>query len=102
MASIRAKVKDRTRRSRASWDLDAVIEDLNPVLRGWGAYFRFGNSTRKFHTLDSYVHFRLARLASAKIGKSGRSWTRRFDYGWFTTLGVHRLTGTVRYWTAHA
>ena len=102
MASIRAKVKDRTRRSRASWDLDAVIEDLNPVLRGWGAYFRFGNSARKFHTLDSYVHFRLARLASEKIGKSGRSWTRRFDYGWFTSIGVHRLTGTVRYWTANA
>ena len=33
-----------------------MIDDLNPVLRGWGAYFRYGNSARKFDAIDSYVH----------------------------------------------
>jgi RNA-directed DNA polymerase len=102
MASIRARIRARTPRSRASWEMGAVVEDLNPILRGWGTYFRHGNSSRKFHIIDSYVHQRLARLASVKHGYSGRYWTTRFDYQWFSTLGVHRLSGTVRYWTAHA
>ncbi|MDA8310603.1 MAG: maturase [Actinomycetota bacterium] len=102
MASIRAKVKERTPRRYASIDLRYVVENLNPVLRGWGAYFRVGNSSRKFATIDSYVHERLAMLASVKRGLTGRRWTTRFTYRWFTSLGVHRLSGTVRYGTAHA
>jgi RNA-directed DNA polymerase len=102
MASIRAKVQDRTPRGYAGRDMAAVVADLNPVLRGWGAYFRFGNSTRKFNAIDSYVHQRLAKLASVKHGISGRNWTTRFTYGWLTNLGIYRLAGTVRYWSAHA
>ena len=82
--------------------LRLVVEDLNPVLRGWGAYFRYGNSARKFDAIDSYVHERLAMLASVKHGPPGRNWATRFNYEWLTDLGVYRLTGTVRYRTAHA
>ena len=96
MASIRAKVRERTRRSRASWPLGMVVEDLNPVLRGWGNYFRYGNSTKKFYAVDSYVHLRIARLASTKHGLHGRNWATRYTYGWLSDLGIHRLTGTVR------
>lgn len=53
MASIRAKVKQRTARRLASLPLDEVVGNLNPVLRGWGAYFRNGNSSRKFNAIDS-------------------------------------------------
>jgi RNA-directed DNA polymerase len=102
MASIRAKVRDRTPRSQASRELAAVVADLNPVLRGWGGYFGHGNSSRKFTTIDSNVHQRLARLASLKHGMSGRHWTTRFTTGWLSDLGVYRLTGTVRYRAAHA
>jgi hypothetical protein len=77
MASIRAKIRARTPRGYAGRDLAYVVEDLNPVLRGWGAYYRHGNSTRKFTTIDSYVHQRLAKLASVKHGISGRNWTTR-------------------------
>jgi RNA-directed DNA polymerase len=102
MASIRAKVRNRTPRGYASLDMAVVVEELNPVLRGWGAYFRYGNSSRKFNAIDSYVHERLAKLASVKHGISGRNWATRFTYGWLTNLGIYRLTGTVRYWAAHA
>ena len=102
MASIRAKVKERTARWRASWPLEDVVGDLNPVLRGWGAYFRYGNSARKFSAIDSYVHERMARLASTKHGLHGTNWATRFTYRWFTNLGVYRLSGTVRYWAASA
>ena len=102
MASIRAKIRERTHRGRASWELTEIVEGLNPVLRGWGAYFRHGNSSRKFDAVDAYVHKRLAKLASTKHGVHGRNWVIRFNYDWFIGLGVHRLAGTVRYWSANA
>jgi RNA-directed DNA polymerase len=102
MASIRAKIRDLTPRGYASFEMATVVEILNPVLRGWGAYFRYGNSSRKFNTIDGYVHQRLAKLASVKYGLPGWNWTTRFTYRWLTSLGIYRLTGTVRYWAAHA
>jgi hypothetical protein len=102
MASIRAKVRERTDRRHASRDLHYVVEDLNPTLRGWGAYFAKGNSGAKFNAVDSYVHMRMARLASVKYGLRGKNWATCFTYGWLTELGIYRLTGRVRYWAAHA
>ncbi|MHB1599332.1 MAG: group II intron reverse transcriptase/maturase [Acidimicrobiales bacterium] len=102
MASIRAKVKERTARWRASWPMDEVVGNLNPVLRGWGNYFRYGNSSQKFTAIDSYVHERMARLASTKYGLHGTNWTTRFTYRWMTDLEIYRLSGTVRYWAASA
>jgi len=103
MSSIRAKVRDRTDRRFASRDLHDVVGDLNPVLWGWGAYFRYGNSNRKFAAIDSYVHWRLSKLASVKYATRGRLRASRFTHDWLTGLGIHRLTGSVRYWsTAHA
>jgi RNA-directed DNA polymerase len=58
-----------------------VVEILNPVLRGWGAYFRYGNSSRKFNAIDSYVHQRLAKLASVKYGLPRWNWATHFTYG---------------------
>jgi RNA-directed DNA polymerase len=102
MASIRGKIRERTDRSYARLPLEAVVENLNPVLRGWGAYFRYGNSAAKFDQIDAYVHQRLAMLASTKHGLRGWNWTTRFTHGWVTSLGVHRLGGTVRPTTAYA
>jgi RNA-directed DNA polymerase len=102
MAQIRAKIRERTPRGYAGRSLEAVVKDLNPVLRGWGNYFRWGNSSRKFATVDCYVNQRLAQLASVKHGLRGWNWATRFTHGWATSLGIYRLKGTVRYWAAHA
>lgn len=79
-----------------------MVRNLNARLRGWGEYFRYGNSGRKFAKLDSYVHQRLAIFQSTKQGLRGHNWKRRFNAAWFKSLEVHRLSGTVRYGTAHA
>jgi RNA-directed DNA polymerase len=102
MVSIRGKIRERTGRNLAHRPLEQTVENLNRVLRGWGAYFRFGNSAQKFDQLDGYVNQRLAILASAKHGLHGWNWTTRFDYAWVSSLGVHRLSGTVRRPTAYA
>ena len=43
-------------------DIRDVIADLNPILRGWGNYFRTGNAADKFRQIDSYVTWRLNRF----------------------------------------
>ena len=102
MKSIRARIRALTDRRYAGLPLETVVKRLNLVLRGWGNYFRVGNSARKFHHIDSYVHERLAILASNKHGRSGRSWTTRFNGEWRRSLGVYTLDGTVSYRAAHA
>jgi hypothetical protein len=81
---------------RGRLPMEQVVANLNRVLRGWGNYVRYGNSSRKFHAVDSYVRLRLARLASVKHGRPGRSWTTRYNYAWSQRLGVAWLVGTVR------
>ena len=82
MTPIRGKIRDRTGRRYARQPLEWAVEDLNRVLRGWGNYFRYGNSGQKFHQIDSYAHERLAILASRKHGLTGRNWVTRFNREW--------------------
>jgi len=98
MKRVRARVKEVTPRRRCHEDIRAVIADLNPVLRGWGNYFRTGNAAKKFIQLDEYVWRRLRDLRVKRKGrdlKPGESakWTREY----FWNLGLHRLRGTVQY-----
>ena len=102
MASIRGKIRARTERRYARLPLEWAVEDLNRVLRGWGNYFRYGNSAGKFNHIDDYVNERLAILASAKHGLQGRNWRDRFNYEWLTQLGIYRLSGTVKPTLAYA
>jgi len=102
MASVKAKVRARTDRRFARLPLEWAVEDLNRVLRGWGNYFRYGNSAGKFSEIDCYVRERLALLASAKHGLQGRNWRDRFNYEWSTQLGIYRLSGTVKPTLAYA
>jgi hypothetical protein len=96
-ASIQAKIKQITApRSRLCWPIGRLVDELNPVLRGWGNYFRWGNSARKFSQIDSYVHERLALFASKKRGRHGRRWGQVHNWAWFSHLGVYHLSGTVR------
>jgi group II intron reverse transcriptase/maturase len=53
MAHIRAKIRDRTARSNARLPLEETVENVNRVVRGWGNYFRYGNSGRKSSSAES-------------------------------------------------
>jgi RNA-directed DNA polymerase len=98
MKRFREKVRARTGRNRVGRDIRDVIADLNPLLRGWGNYFRTGNAADKFRQADEYVLFRLHRLMIKKRGRNLRAgqaqaWTEE----WFNGHGLYRLRGTVRY-----
>lgn len=98
MKRVRQRVKELTPRGRCHADLREVIADLNPVLRGWGNYFRTGNAAKRFNQLDTYVWQRLRALRVKRKGRHLRPgevgrWSRES----FRNLGLHRLRGTVQY-----
>ncbi len=99
MNRVRQRVRELTGRNRGGVsDIRVVIRDLNPVLRGWGNYFRTGNATYKFVSIDRYVQRRLRRLLLRRVGRNVRPrhlemWTS----DWFRDHGLHRLRGTIRY-----
>jgi RNA-directed DNA polymerase len=98
MNRLRDKICGRTGRIRAGWGIREVIADLNPVLRGWGNYFRTGNVAEKFCQVDDYVVKRLWRLMVKKRGRNlrvGKSWV--WTEEWFNGQGLHRLRGTICY-----
>lgn len=101
MNHIRARIRELTDRRRwaGMQDIRQVVEVLNPVLRGWGNYFRTGNASWKFQQVDRYVNQRLVRLL-----RHVREWRRRpfllRDWGsarFKAEFGLHRLVGTIRY-----
>ena len=87
------------RRFTLTWNLSDVVKRLNPLLRGWMNYFRFGNSSQKFSQMDSYIHEMLALWWSKKHQKRGRRWARDFTYTKWKACGIQRLSGNVVYWT---
>lgn len=99
MKRVRQKVKALTGRNRQGVrDIRVLIRDLNPVLVGWGNYFRTGNAGRKFTQVDRYVWERLRGFLLKRHGRSLRPgqaamWTS----DWFHAHGLHRLWGTIRY-----
>jgi RNA-directed DNA polymerase len=98
MKRLRDKVRDRTGRNRVGWDVREVIADLNPVLRGWGNYFRTGNAAKKFQQVDDHVVWRLRRLMIKKRGRNLRAGQiQQWNQDWFNGHGLHRLRGTIRY-----
>ncbi len=69
-----------------------VIAELNPVLRGWGNYFRTGNADREFNMMDSFVVQSLRRW---QYRRGGQRATRRPPFTWdqLRGMGLYRLMG---------
>jgi RNA-directed DNA polymerase len=98
MKQVKQRVKELTPKGRCHADLRDVIDDINPLIRGWGNYFKTGNAAKRFNQLDTYVWQRLVALRVKRKGRNLRagdwkSWTRES----FLNLGLHRLRGTVQY-----
>ena len=98
MRRVRQRVRDLTPRRRCHEDLRVVIADLNPVVRGWGQYFRTGNAADHFTDLDLYVERRLRDLRLKRAnGRLAEGQILKWDRPFFETLGLCRLRGTIQY-----
>jgi RNA-directed DNA polymerase len=98
LAKLRDKVRAQTRRT-AGQSLRSIINGLNPMLRGWFAYFM--NSYRTtFSDLDSWIRGRLRSLLRRRQGGRGiargdnhHRWTNAFfaEHGLFSLQRAHAL-----------
>jgi RNA-directed DNA polymerase len=95
MQHARDRIRELTRRSRLLRPVKWIVEDMNMFLRGWAAFFRFGNSAARFCKIRSYARMRLALFISKRHRRSR-------EFGWSVVtyqspnqLGLVTLSGIV-------
>jgi len=105
MQKLRDRIRGLTPRS-GGVSLRAVIEQLNPVLRGWWGYFKHANATT-FRVVDGFVRRRLRsilrkhnrlRARSSRAITDHRRWPNAFfaGQGLFTLNAAHAAASRSR------
>jgi RNA-directed DNA polymerase len=82
-----AKLREVFRRN-VSQPVGKVIDEINPILRGWANYFRVGHSNRCFSMVKHWVEKKIRRHLMRSRQRSGmgwKRWSREWIYG---TLGL--------------
>jgi RNA-directed DNA polymerase len=81
LAAVKSKIKKATSRATSSHELVSVLQKINPILRGWANYFRYGVSKRTFAYLGYYAWWRMLLWLRRK--HAGITWKtlRRRYYG---------------------
>jgi hypothetical protein len=93
MQSVRQKVRDAIGHDDIA-SLEDKIRAVNPILRGWGQYFRIGNAHRHFKKVDSYVYTKLVNFLRRKHKRPCKGF-RAFPPSFFRRAGLYRLHGTI-------
>ncbi len=83
------KLKSIFRRFR-SQPLRGVIDQINPILRGWANYFAIGNSIQCFSFIRMWVEKKIRRLLSKARQRRGFGW-KRWSARWlYEELGLYK------------
>jgi RNA-directed DNA polymerase len=93
LRALKDKVRERTGRSRGD-SLARIIADLNPMLRGWFAYFRHARPGL-FRRLDQFIRRRLRAILRKqdKRPSMGRNWSDHVQWpnAFFADRGLFTL-----------
>lgn len=82
MKSVKQKIRDVVRKGQ-HWDWPTLVkEKVNPILRGWGNYFKTGNSRKHFLSIANYTIWTLCIMLRKKHKKRGKGW-RDHPPSWF-------------------
>src|SRR5664279_802607 len=87
-----AKLREVFRRN-VSQPIGKVIDEINPILRGWANYFRVGHSNRCFSMVKHWVEKKIRRHLMRARGRKGMGW-KRWSREWldsFVCVLVQRL-----------
>ena len=97
LKNLRDAIRERTRRTTGD-SLQCVVARLNPVLRGWYAYFRHSTYRNVFTDVDGYARRRLRSILRKRSNRPGisrgldyRRWPNRFfaEHGLFSLTAAH-------------
>jgi RNA-directed DNA polymerase len=93
LKALKEKVRQKTRRSRGD-SLERIIDDLNPVLRGWFGYFKH-TTPALFARLDGFVRRRLRAILRKQEKRPGlgqcQSDHQRWSNAFFASNGLFTL-----------
>ena len=82
MKSVKKKIREIVRTGQ-HWDLPVLVkEKINPLLRGWGNYFKTGNSRKHFQSIANYTTWTLCIMLRKKHKKRSKGW-RDHPPSWF-------------------
>ena len=71
-------------RRQVSQPVRGVIDEINPILRGWVNYFRIGHSSRCFGMVKDWVGKKIRRhlmRSRQRDGMGWKRWSRQWIYG---------------------
>lgn len=77
LTAVKRKVKALTKAGTRNLALHQILRAVNPILRGWAAYFRYAAAKRTLSYLGHYAWWRVARWLRKKHPKSTWHWTWR-------------------------
>lgn len=105
LAALRERIRTKTGRSRGD-SLRVIIEDLNPILRGWFHYFKHATPPTIFQTIDGFTRRRLRAILCTRnhrrqFGHSlwaSRNWPNTFfaEAGLFTLVSARAMASRSR------
>lgn len=93
VAVFKDKVRHLTRRTRPA-SLDTVIADLNPVIRGWGTYFRGANWKMIAEETDAWIRMRLRSFIRKHVTVRSR-YNALYTVRFFQKKGLVSLTSRI-------
>jgi len=81
------KLREVFRRYR-SQPVNGVVEEINPILRGWVNYFAIGHSSRCFQVVKRWVELKVRRHMMRARNRQGFGWERWSTQWLYDTLGL--------------
>ncbi|OEF97558.1 group II intron reverse transcriptase/maturase [Desulfuribacillus alkaliarsenatis] len=98
MNKVRSTIRDITSRNNLRKTMQEIVDELNPVIRGWRNYFSIGNSTKKFQDLDRYTRKRLIELLRIRLRKTRKRkretckhWLDKVTLEYFYPKGIYGI-----------
>lgn len=91
--ALREAIRVHTRRSNGH-SLEAIIAQINPILRGWFEYFKHSKANT-FPALDGWVRMRLRSILRKRCRRRGRGRGadhQRWPNTFFTAAGLFTMT----------
>jgi group II intron reverse transcriptase/maturase len=95
MQHARDRIRELTDRSKLLLPVEVIVANVNRFVRGWSAYFRYGNSARHFDKIRGYLRMRLALVISKRHRRSRAFGWSVVSYASANQLGLINLDGTV-------
>jgi RNA-directed DNA polymerase len=76
-------------RQHVSQPVGEVIEEINPILRGWVNYYRIGHSSRCFSKIRDWVEMKIRRHLMRSRLRKGQGWKRWSSEWIYRMLGLY-------------